>query len=198
MLEDALTHSPPNTTDLKSMLRNPFGMALVAYYLLMAIVGMVVPDDILQSHAWAREFSDFMAGIVPQIVRVTALNIKPDVNRFYFSLLWAGSPVLFAICCLLIWYGRKLDYPMWRFSFPKALLHMSVIFLSVLWTQYLWAVDTSMGLSRMLFGNYFGRSFFAQIVFHTGATFFIAGLAVWGLGWLTGYIPGNIKRTRNA
>ena len=192
------TKTPAPTKDLKSMLRNPFGIALVAYYLLMAIVGMLVPDDILKSHEWAREFSNLMAGIVPQIDRVTALNIKPDVNRFYFSVLWAGSPAFFAICCLLIWYGRKLDYPMWRLFFPKAVLHMSVIFLSVLWTQYLWAVDPSMGLSRMLFGNYIGRSFVAQIVFHTGATFFMAGLAVWGFGWLTGYIPRNIEKNRMA
>lgn len=180
------------------MLRNPFGIALVAYYLVMAILGMLVPDDILKNYAWAREFSDFMAGIIPQIDRVTALNIKPDVNRFYFSVLWAGSPVLFAICCLLVWYGRKLDYPMWRISLPKALLHMSVIFLSVLWTQYLWAVDPSMSLSKVLFGSSSGRGFYAQIVFHTGATFFIAGLTVWILGWLTGYIPRNIKRNHNA
>ena len=91
------TKTPAPTKDLKSMLRNPFGIALVAYYLLMAIVGMLVPDDILKSHEWAREFSNFMAGIVPQIDRVTALNIKPDVNRFYFSVLWAGSPMMVVI-----------------------------------------------------------------------------------------------------
>lgn len=179
-------------------MRNPFGIALVAYYLIMAVVGMLIPDDILSNNVWAREFSDFMANIVPQIDRITALNIKPDVNRFYFSVLWAGSPVLFTICGLLVWYGRKLDYPMWNTPFPKALMNMGGIFLAVLWTQCLWAVDPSLKLSATLFASSIGRSFYAQIVFHTGATLFMSGLIVWILGWLTGYIPRNIERNRNA
>lgn len=38
--------------------RNPFGRAFIAFYLAMAVVGLLVPDDILESNAWAREFSD--------------------------------------------------------------------------------------------------------------------------------------------
>ena len=191
------TKTPAPTKDLKSMLRNPFGIALVAYYLLMAIVGMLVPDDILKSHEWAREFSNFMAGIVPQIDRVTALNIKPDVNRFYFSVLWAGSPVLLSICCLLVFYGRKLDYPMWYTPLRKAVMPMVGILLMVLWTQHLWLVNPTMGLSKVLFSSSFGRGLYAQIVFHTGAMFAIAGLSIWIAGWVTGYIPRNIERSSN-
>ena len=63
----------------------------------LAFVGFFIPDDILSKHTWAREFTDFMAGIVPQIDRVTALNLRPEVNRFHYSVLWAVSPVYFAI-----------------------------------------------------------------------------------------------------
>ena len=91
--------------------RNPYGIALVAYYFVMAVVGLLVPDDFLQGNAWARDFSDFMASIVPQIDRITALNIKPDVNRFYFSVLWAGNPILFLISLLLVWMGDTAATP---------------------------------------------------------------------------------------
>lgn len=179
------------------MLRNPYGLALVAYYAVMAVVGMLIPEDILRSHAWAREFSDFMASIVPQIDRITALNIKPDVNRFYFSVLWAGSPVLLVLCSLLVWYGRILGYPMWTTPLRTALSSMTVLLVAIFWTQNLWFVEPSMGLSNILFGNVFGRSLYGQIVFHTGAVFLGSGLFIWILGWITGYIPRNIKKHQN-
>ena len=85
--------------------KSPLGLALIGYYLVMAVVGLLIPEDILSANAWAREFSDFMASIVPQIDRITALGIRPEVNRFYFSVLWAGSPLLLLILSLITWQG---------------------------------------------------------------------------------------------
>ncbi|RST48561.1 hypothetical protein [Variovorax sp. DXTD-1] len=95
-----MSESTPVAQTKTSAWRNPFGLALVAYYLVMAVVGLLIPDDILRANAWARDFSDFMASVVPQIDRITALNIRADVNRFYFSVLWAASPCLFVISAL--------------------------------------------------------------------------------------------------
>lgn len=177
--------------------QNPFVVAMIVYYLLMAIVGMWVPDSILKDNAWTREFSDFMAGIVPQIDRITVLGIKPDVNRFYFSMLWAGSPIPFGLCILLNWDGRRRNHPMWVMPFFKALIPFALAIILVFWSQNLWGVDSSKRLSIILFSSDLCRGFFGQVVFFTGVIIFISGHAVWLFGWLTGYIPRNIQRQRN-
>ena len=193
------TKTPATSTDLKSMLRNPFGVALVAYYLLMAVVGMLVPDDILQNHAWAREFSDFMAGIVPQIDRVTALNIKPDVNRFYFSVLWAGSPLLFVVGLLLVFNGRKHQYAIWTMPFLKALGIMLVCVLVAVGSQWLYGMtNTTNRTLKFMAGNVVGRSFWGSVVWVHGSVIFAAGFCIHLAGWLTGYIPRNIEKNRMA
>lgn len=66
---------------------------LIGSYALFAAIGLLIPEDLrLADHPNLSAFCDFMAAIVPQIDRITAMGIKPDVNRFYFSLLWACSP----------------------------------------------------------------------------------------------------------
>lgn len=178
--------------------RNPFGIALVAYYLVMAVVGLLIPDDILEVHAWARDFSDFMASVVPQIDRITALNIKPDVNRFYFSALWATIPALFGILLLNIYRARSALEKVWDASLIRVLLSMCGLALMFGWTQYLWLVEPSMHLSGLLFGTSIGRSFLSQLVFCIAAVFCLAGLMVWCLGWVRGYIPRSNKEQRDA
>nr|WP_315849190.1 hypothetical protein [uncultured Rhodoferax sp.] len=181
------------------MLRNPFGIALVAYYLFMAIVGMLVPDDILTSHAWAREFSDFMASIAPQIDRVTALNIKPDVNRFYFSVLWAGSPVSLYLCLSAIWRGRQnADATMWRMPLKTAVLWCCFYLAIVCGAQFgYWMTDTTNRQLLLFLNNGVGRGFWGSVVYVHGTSIFAAILFLITFGWLTGYIPSNIKRNRN-
>lgn len=197
------TNNMKDTVELnassRSAWRNPFGIALVVYYLVMAIVGMLVPDDILKSHAWAREFSDFMAGIVPQIDRVTALNIKPDVNRFYVSVLWAGSPVLFVIALLLVSSGREHQYAIWTMPLSKAIGVMFVCALVAVSAQWLFGMtDTTNRTLKFMAGNAIGRSFWGSVVWVHGGVFFSAAFCIHLAGWLTGYIPRNIERGRNA
>jgi hypothetical protein len=151
------------------MLRNPFGMALVAYYLLMATVGMLVPDDILQSNVWAREFSDFMAGIVPQIDRVTALHIKPDVNRFYFSVLWAGSPVLILLIVIgTLQRGLNTETIRPSDSVSKLLgigLALTIMSLAILSMPF---AESSPKLTNGFIGFFWGRGLLGQILFVNG------------------------------
>lgn len=180
------------------MLRNPFGIALLVYYLIMAIVGMLVPDDILKSYAWAREFSDFMASIVPQIDRITALNIKSDVNRFYFSVLWAGSPVL-----VVIMFGGILNSvnqrtsPLLTKSFTQLAPQMLIVAVACIACWYVtWLVDPSAKLSKISFGSAVGRSLIASSL-AMAPLFFGPIIISWVGGWVTGYIPRNIERSRN-
>lgn len=171
--------NPQHTSDWKSMLRNPYGLALVAYYAVMAVVGMLIPEDILRSHAWAREFSDFMASFVPQIDRITALNIKPDVNRFYFSVLWAGSPVLAS----LIFLGAYKNGINTNYVKPDSSgwsLFGAVIFgftLCLLAVQMPYA-ESSPKLTNGLIGLLFFRGLFGQIIFTNGPIMFFVVICV--------------------
>ena len=178
----------------RSPWRNPYNIALVAYCLVMAVVGLLVPDDILQVNARARDFSDFMASIVPQIDRITALNIKPDVNRFYFSVLWAGNPILFFISLLLVWDGRHHRYAMWTMPLIKAIGIMAICVVLVVCAQWMyWMEDVTNRQLRLFLGNTFGRSFWASSVYVFGSAVFGAGFVVLFSGWITGYIPRNMK-----
>ncbi len=145
--------------------KNPFGLALIGYYLVMAVVGLLIPDDILISNAWAREFSDFMASIVPQIDRITALGIKPEVNRFYFSLLGGASCIAFLLGVALVVEGRKKDYPMWTTPIFETAWRSVGMSMLVLWSQMLWVVDPSLRLTKLMFSTGVGRGLLGQFVF---------------------------------
>lgn len=181
----------------RSPWRNPFGIALVAYYLVMAVVGLLIPDDILEAHAWARDFSDFMASIVPQIDRITALNIEPDVNRFYFSMLWAASPLLCILMVGELISGKRRGYSMWH-STPRMMLPtLGAVAFVVLWTSNLWWVDPNLRLSRMLFATSFGRSVLGSITFSHTPVACAAATGLWLLAWCTGHITCNLKEKRH-
>jgi hypothetical protein len=168
--------------------RNPHGLALVAYYLVMAVVGLLILDDILQANAWARDFSDFMASIVPQIDRITALNIEPEVNRFYFSVLWAASPLL---CVLMIGEligGRRRGYSMWRSTPRKMFSALCAVAFILFWATHLWWVDPSLRLTHTLFSAPFARSAVGSFAFTHAPVVCAAAAALCLLAWCTGYI----------
>lgn len=148
------------------MLRNPYGIALMVYYVVMAVVGMLIPDDILRNYSGTKEFSDFMASIVPQIDRITTLKIKPDVNRFYFSVLWAGSPVLVLLVVAgALSQGLNTEAIQPNDSIKKMLgvgVALTAISLAILPMPF---AENSPGLTNMLIGSFFGRSLFGQVLF---------------------------------
>jgi hypothetical protein len=158
--------------------RNPFGIALVVYYLVMACVGLAIPDDILSANARAREFSDLMASIVPQIDRITALGIKPDVNRFYFSVLWLGSPMIL-LAVLAFFLSRPYRMYEWKQrgkpKYQSFLFLFGVLVLCGVWPQTLFWVDPSLRLTHSLLANGVGRGLFAQAMWATGPCLILAG-----------------------
>jgi len=156
-------------------MRDPFGIAFLTYYLVMAVIGMLIPDDIL-SHEWAREFSDFMANIVPQIVRVTELNIEPDINRFYFSILWAGSPffVLLVISGAML-RGVNTNYIDSKNPILKPAVAALLIGLASYWLFTLFGAESSPQLTRKLIGNFLSRGLLGQVVFVNGPLFLLTG-----------------------
>jgi hypothetical protein len=125
------------------------------------------------------------------------LNIEPDVNRFYFSVLWAASPAFLVIVFLLIWDGwHRRSALMWDAPFLKALLPMLfAVYVLVVTLEVTWIANPQNRLVRSSFGTAIGRVIVAQ-TFVIGPVFFGSGLATWLLGWLSGYIPRNIRKER--
>jgi hypothetical protein len=187
----------PVITSYKQFYTSPWGIAFIAYFVAMGLVGAFTPADILKANPWAREFCDFMANIVPQIDKVTALNIAPDINRFYFSVMWAGSPFLFVFMVCAIWLTRKDDLAdpkkVWRQPFYKSLLMVIPFgFLALAVLHFPFDAKDATRLMRSTFQYAIGRTVMPQCfvlapVLCAGATFNLL------IGWLTGYIPRNIK-----
>lgn len=171
--------STRHPTDIKSALQNPFGVALCVYYFFMVLVGVFVPDDILKDHMWAAEFCNFMASIIPQIDIVTSIGVNSDVNRFYFSVLWLGSPVLVGIVLL----GALVDginENMVDASMSEAKLIASAVVAagSCFYILSMSYVDDTSRLTQGLLGFNLGRSFGAQLVFVNGPIMFLAASLV--------------------
>lgn len=164
-----MNHQKNTREEYKKAWISPFGIALLVYYFAMAIIGILIPDDILTNHAWAREYSDFMADIVPQIDRITALNINPDVNRFYFSVLWTGVPILI----LLIVVGALIGGVNKRYikrsdSILRIIVGITLAVIMALYAISASYIDPSMKLSLTIFATKIGMSFYGQILLVNG------------------------------
>mgnify|MGYP001618438137 CR=1 FL=1 len=152
----------------------------------LAFVGFFIPDDILSKHTWAREFTDFMAGIVPQIDRVTALNLRPEVNRFHYSVLWAVSPVYFVIFIPAVNKGVRLVHMRVTGGWIVGTLlgsSLMIAFSMFLWpVNFFHSMDSSNSVIRIAFYLSPFREIFAPIfvsafwVFSIASTMIIKGL----------------------
>jgi hypothetical protein len=161
-------------TELKVFCKSPWGMSFTGYFIAMGLVGALTPPSILTVYSWIRPFTDLMASLVSQIDKVTALGIDADINRFYFSVMWAGAPFLVLIYALAIKIDkrRKIDnLSYYRKDKPKAFKEIIIIFILGLVTyQIEWFVDVSLRIAIGGFGTNFGR-FFAPQIFVLGPVF---------------------------
>lgn len=168
------------------------------YFACMGVIALLIPADILQAHAWAVSFTDFMAGWVPQIDRITALGIRPDLNRFYFSVLWAMSPGLFVLVCLMAWDGRQRTYPFWGLPLHKAaLLALAGIAIVMVLISMVWITNPDNGLLHFVLGNRFALGYLGSLTFVVGPVGLTACTLVLVVGWLSGAIPSHIQKQSN-
>lgn len=141
---------------------------LLASWAVLAAIGFFIPEQIVSDHVWAKEFTDFMASIVPQIDRVTALNLRPEVNRFHYSVLWAVSPVYFVIVMISGMKNVTLGY--YRATKGKivGILFFSIFMIGFsvfLWpTAFFYSMDPSNRVTRMGFYVSPFREMFAPFV----------------------------------
>lgn len=189
----------PQKVDYKKFYTSPWGIVFIAYFVAMGLVGALTPADILKANPWARDFCDFMASYVSQIDKVTVLNIEPDINRFYFSVMWAGSPVLLILIMISFWQTRHFaaSYKkgLLRMPFLKGLVFLLIAYL-IFWmgpANFYWMSNKKIGILRAIFSNPLGRMVVAQC-FVVAPIMFVHYSPIWLAGWLTGYIPRNIKK----
>jgi len=99
---------------------------IVASVLFSVVFSAMAPMRMISDYEWARVFSDFMASFIPMIDKVTIAMLDSHVNRseenrFYFSVMWALSP----ICILLAWQqmmaGKRFDPALVKPTFTRFL-----------------------------------------------------------------------------
>lgn len=168
------------------------GKLVIAYYAIMVLFGLLIPENILSAHSGLKAFTDFMAAIVPQIDRVTELGRAPEVNRLVYSVLWLVAPVLGAAG--LFWAKRQEKLS----NQPKALPKMTVfMFAGVLVFTFLvtdWAmtvpVSAEFGMpkaGRGMFVSRYGMAIYAPILV-LGLSLFLMGSIAMIKAALTGKI----------
>lgn len=184
--------------------RTPLGVSFCGYFVLMGLVGALTPPDILSAYSWTKPFTNFMASLVSQIDKVTALGIDADINRFYFSVMWACSPILI----MLFYVGGKkhmqYEYP-WptasqdkkdieQMAFFESLKYVVPMIALILISYHIdWFGGHRTRLTRLSFGTNLGRFFFASGIMVLGPTMFGYVVFRWTLGWLSGGISKNIR-----
>ncbi|MFN3493615.1 MAG: hypothetical protein ACK40L_03810 [Hydrogenophaga sp.] len=181
--------------DYKRSFSTPLGKAAVGYVALMGLIALFIPSDVLTAYPGAATFSDFMASWVPQIDRLAALNIQPEVNRFYYAVLWAMSPGLLVLSVfkvledLRMGLGDGLTMPLVRLL-PFVALFSVAIFAS----QFgYWMTDTGNSFLRFIVGNRLGRAFWGNIMFVTAPTFMVSALLAIAYGRLRGQPPSKAQ-----
>ena len=138
-------------------------------YVLFVYVGLAIPEDILVAYPSATDFSDFMASLVPQIDRVTALGLSPEENRVNYSILWAASPLFLLLS--LRWQWQHVEAGFYKDK-PMSITRFLGILLFCVWiagfTLFLWSgvepVSRDLILTRWIFEGKLLRSLWAPIM----------------------------------
>jgi len=175
--------------------KTPYEKAAGIYVALMGLSALLIPADILQAHSWAVEFTDFMAAWVPQIDLISSLGIRPELNRFYYSLLWAMSPGLFVLCCLMSWEARQRSFPLWNMPLQKAIVLALVTGLVIYAASHGgWITNANNGVIRFILSNRLAMGCLGNIFYVSAPVMAAGGLFVLVAGWLSGEIPRHIRR----
>lgn len=117
---------------------------------ILAAIGLFISQTVLTDHPNLRAFTDFMASFIPQIDRVTALNLKPEINRLHYSLLWAVSPVYFVV--FANWIFREVATETVRRTYGQAVFALLGSIVLAGFAMFLWGFgDPSNRIERIMF-----------------------------------------------
>jgi hypothetical protein len=186
-----------SAVNYKVFYKSPWGMAFIGYFVAMGLVGALTPPDILTAYSWTRPFTDFMANIVPQIDKVTALGIDADINRFYFSVMWAGSPVLvlmYGLIVLIDCNGRAALLAYYRMPVWKAIKFVFFFTSAAFFSYHVeWFTYAKSRLVLSSFGTSLGR-FAAPQVFVIGTVILGLPPLTWLFVSVTDFVNRNTRK----
>lgn len=162
----------------------------------LAFVGLLIPETALTDNPGLRTFTDFMASFIPQIDRVTALNLNPEINRLHYSILWAVSPVYFAIMLSSIFKEAIAETA--RRTYGQAIGALVGMVWFVGFTMFLWdglgfVDDPTNRIARAMF--YFGLS---RAMFAPVAVFVFWGAVVLILVTIWRLVTGRFHRAERS
>ncbi len=165
----------------------------------LAAVGLFIPEKVLSENEWAWRFSDFMASFIPQIDRITALNLRPEVNKFHYSILWAVSPVYSGLLMPSVIKAGKLKAMAQGTSYGQALAGLMFFSLLAGFTMFLWggikfieATDHADRIVRIMFYHAGSRTIWAPLMVFG---FWMSLSAILFIVW--GFITGCFHRARS-
>lgn len=152
---------------------------------LLAAIGLFIPQTALTDNPSLRAFTDFMASFIPQIDRVTALNLRPEVNRLHYSILWAVSPVYFIVFLSSILQEAATEKIRRTYGQALTALLGSIWFIG--FTMFLWwglgFIDDPINrIARLMFNHGLSRAIYAPIMvfgFWLGVIFIL--VTIWRL-----------------
>lgn len=168
--------SYPQTPESKRAVYQFFGWTLALSWLL----SVSVPDRILSNHEWARAFCDFMASFIPQIDRVTRAKFGSGINlsennRFYFSVMWAVSPVYIFVTWRLMAAEKRYSAILVKLTFERFLKQLFLVSLA-LFVFFVLPVVGEFGdvkwWQRLMLGVPFFRGFLSPILVFAPAMIF--------------------------
>jgi hypothetical protein len=131
----------------------------------IVVAGLSVPETIITANPWAREFTDFMAMLIPQIDNVSRVNLHSDANRFLYSLLWVISPLFLPLVIKeqLNWIEvedvkkkREID---WSLHFLRLLF----ILMIAAWVMFSLSYEEGRYVAKLMLINHFWKSVFAPM-----------------------------------
>jgi len=150
----------------------------------LAAVGLFIPEKVLSENEWAWRFSDFMASFIPQIDRITALNLRPEVNKFHYSILWAVSPLYCAV--FLNWIFKEASTETTTRTYSQACIALFGTMLFAGFAMFLWGFNApNNSVERIMFMHPITRGITAPILVF-GFCASLAGFTVTIWRFLTG------------
>lgn len=160
---------------------------------LLTAIGLFIPQAVLTDNPSLRAFTDFMASFIPQIDRVTALDLRPEVNRLHYSILWAVSPVFIVLTLIGLYKGITAKEKI-STTYGQAFGALFACIWLIGWTMFLWhglgfVDDPHNRIARVMFYHGLSRAIYAPVMV---AVFWAAVGAIMYLAW--GFITGRFHR----
>ena len=98
---------------------HPAFLVVGCYWFLGVFLSLIIPPNIVDSRAWAAEFTKLMVSVVPSIRAFAETSSFPEVSTFFLSVMWCA--VAFTAFVFYRFYSTTSFHPA-EFSRAASLL----------------------------------------------------------------------------